>query len=346
MNQPSIKTRELALPTKPSRTGVLTGVQILGIGGAVPENEVRNEDLASLGYDAEWILQRTGIQARRHAPPEMATSDLATEAARRAIADSGVDPEEIDLVLLGTYTPDMTMPATASLVQERLGLRAMAFDMQAACSSFVYALLTGMQFVANGCSRAALVIGADCAARAANPADVKTYPLFGDGAGAVVLGRGSEDQGLLGYAVGSDGSGTPLLCRPMGGSRKPYSNNAELHHEQFVYMEGRPIFKWAVRMIQQSVHEVLEVAGLPPEAIDLVVLHQANQRIIDAAAKNLGLPPEKVFNNLDRYGNTSSASIPLALDDAYQAGLIEPGRRVLISGFGGGLSWGTALIQW
>ncbi|GAB6164340.1 ketoacyl-ACP synthase III [Thermostilla marina] len=346
MTQPTTRQRESSLPLKPSRTGTLTGVQILGVGGAVPDNVVANEDLAGLGCDTEWIIQRTGMRERRHAPPDQSTGDLAVEAARRCIAQAGADPGDIDLVLLGTYTPDMTMPATAGYVQDRLGLQALAFDMQAACASFVFAMLSGMQYVATGCSKLALVIGADCASRVANPKDVKTYPLFGDGAGAVLLGRGDDAQGLLGFAVGSDGSGAPLLCRPMGGAKMPYSNKPEDYDKQFVYMEGRPIFKWAVRMLHQTVHEVLDTAGLPLEAIDLVILHQANQRIIDAAMKNLGIPPEKVFSNLDRYGNTSSASIPLALAEAYEAGLIKPGTRVLMSGFGGGLAWGTMLFQW
>src|SRR5258707_549288 len=201
----------------------LTGVQIVGVGSYVPEQVVRNEDLAALGCDPEWILRRTGIRERRHAPPEMATSDLAVKAAERCIARSGVAKSEIDLIVLGTFTPDMPMPSTACLVQHKLGLCAPAMDVQAACAGFFYALATAMQFVATGTSRLALAIGADCNSRVVDPQDVKTYPLFGDGAGAVLLAPGSPAQGLVAYALGADGSGFDLLNCPMGGSRMPAS---------------------------------------------------------------------------------------------------------------------------
>jgi len=321
-------------------------VQAVGIGSAVPATIVRNEDLSALGYDADWIVQRTGILQRRHAEPDVATSDLAVEAARRCIEHADVDPREIDLVVLGTTTPDQLMPATASLVQDRLGLCALAMDMQAACSSFIYAMITGMQYVATGCSRLALVIGADCNSRIVNPADKRTYPLFGDGAGAMLLSAGSEDQGLLSYAVGSDGSGCSLLCRPVGGSRMPFAAADDGNARHYMEMEGRPIFKWAIRMLRETVYETLQAADMTLDQVDLVIFHQANMRIIGAAVKDLGIHPEKVFNNLDRYGNTASASIPLALDEAFRQGRIERGDRLLLSGFGGGLSWGTTLMRW
>ena len=346
MSTETTQTNEIVIRTRRSRTGSLLGVQTVGIGSAVPENLIRNEDLASLGYDADWIVQRTGILERRHAPPEMATSDLAAEAAERCIEHAGVDPHQIDLVLLGTYTPDMPMPATASLVQDRLGLCAMAFDIQAACASFVYALVTGMQYVATGCSRMALVIGADCNSRVVNPADKRTYPLFGDAAGAVLLAPGSDQQGLLSYAVGSDGSGADLLKRPMGGSRLPFSASALDEGKQFLHMEGRPIYKWAIRQLAETIGDVLREAKMTLDQVDLVIFHQANMRIIDSAVKALHLDQNKVFNNLDRFGNTSSASIPLALDEAFQQGRIQPGNHILFSGFGGGLAWGTVLIRW
>lgn len=346
MSTETTQTNEIVIRTRRSRMGSLLGVQTVGIGSAVPENLIRNEDLASLGYDADWIVQRTGILERRHAPPEMATSDLAAEAAERCIEHAGVDPHQIDLVLLGTYTPDMPMPATASLVQDRLGLCAMAFDIQAACASFVYALVTGMQYVATGCSRMALVIGADCNSRVVNPADKRTYPLFGDAAGAVLLAPGSDQQGLLSYAVGSDGSGADLLKRPMGGSRLPFSASALDEGKQFLHMEGRPIYKWAIRQLAETIGDVLREAKMTLDQVDLVIFHQANMRIIDSAVKALHLDQNKVFNNLDRFGNTSSASIPLALDEAFQQGRIQPGNHILFSGFGGGLAWGTVLIRW
>ncbi len=196
----------------------LTGIRVLSTGSFVPDNVVRNEDLAALGFDADWILQRTGILERRHAPPEMTTSDMAIEAAQRCLQQADIDPAQIDLLLLGTLSPDHLLPATACTVQDRLGLRCAAMDISAACAGFLYSMITGMQFVATGCSKYALVVGADCNSRVMNPADKKTFPLFGDGAGAVLLGPGSQEQGMLSYTLGADGSGMELLYRPMGGA--------------------------------------------------------------------------------------------------------------------------------
>ena len=218
--QPSMSDAVLQLPTR-SPLRRLTGVQIVGTGSFVPDNVVTNEELASLGCDADWIIQRTGIRERRHAPPEMSTSDMAVAAAERCIEAAGVDRSEIDLLVLGTLSPDYLLPATATAVQDRLGLNCAAMDVSAACAGFMYALVTGMQFVATGSSKFALVIGADTNSRVMNPADKKTYPLFGDGAGAVLLAKGSEEQGLLSYTLGADGSGEQLLIRPAGGSRVP-----------------------------------------------------------------------------------------------------------------------------
>jgi 3-oxoacyl-[acyl-carrier-protein] synthase-3 len=345
-------TSDITRPTeisdriKRSRLGRLLGVQVVGLGSYAPDLVVRNEDLAALGHDADWILQRTGIRQRRHAPAGMATSDMAVEAAKRTIEQSGLDPQEIDLVLLGTFTPDLLLPATACLVQDRLGLRAPALDLHAACSSFVFALLTGMQYVASGCSRLVLVIGADCNSRVLDPKDVRTYPLFGDAAGAVLLAPGSDRQGLVSFAVGADGSGNDLLMREMGGTRMPFSRDAGADGRHYMKMDGRPIFKWAVRILSETVREILSDSELTLDDIDLVIFHQANQRIIDSAVRELGIDPRKVFCNLDRYGNTSSASIPLALDEAYQAGRVRRGQNLLLSGFGAGLTWGTTILRW
>jgi len=345
-SHPTAAPAEREVQTRQSRMGRLLGVQVIGIGSDVPANNVRNEDLASLGYDADWIVQRTGILQRRHAPPEMATSDMATEAARRCLEDAGVAPEDVDLLVLGTFTPDLLMPSAACLVQEKLGLRAPAFDLHAACASFVFALLTGMQFVATGCSRRVLVVGADCNSRVVNPEDKKTYPLFGDGAGAVLLAPGDENQGALAYAVGSDGSGADLLWRPMGGTRMPFRADVAADGLQYMAMEGRPIFKWAIRMLSETVNQVLEAAGVTMDEVALVIFHQANLRIIASATKSLRINEDRVFNNLDRFGNTSSGSIPLALDEAYRQGRIARGDLVLFSGFGAGLTWGTMLLRW
>ncbi|MCE9545585.1 MAG: ketoacyl-ACP synthase III [Planctomycetia bacterium] len=331
-------------PRSPLRQ--LCGVQVLGTGSFVPPTIVRNEDLASLGYDADWILQRTGIRERRHAGPEMATSDMAIAAATRCLEQAGAKPSEVDLVVVGTFTPDMPAPATACLVQDRLGIAAPAFDVQAACAGFLYSLVVGMQFVASGNSRRALVIGADTNSRIANPADMKTYPLFGDGAGAVLLGAGEPGQGLVSYTLGADGSGQDLLCRKMGGSRFPTSLAGLDRQEQFLRMEGRPIFKWAIRLVEQTVRDVLAEAHKTIDDIDLLVLHQANIRIMYGAADNLGVPRDKVLVNIDKYGNTSAASVPLALDEAHREGRIRRGSLIMLSGFGAGLAWGTALLKW
>ena len=322
------------------------GVRIIGIGAHVPDRVVKNEDLAALGYDSDWIVRRTGILERRHVPEGIATSDLSIEAARRCIEDARVDPADIDLLLLGTYTADAPLPAAACIVQEKLGLRAPALDLSAACSSFVFALLTGMQYVATGCSRLVLVIGADCNSRIVDPADKKTYPLFGDGAGAVLLAPGSREQGLVSYAVGTDGSGSELLCRQMGGSRMPFTQEGADEGAYFMQMEGRPIFKWAVRIVGDTITEVLQDANKSIDDVDLFIFHQANLRIINSVTKALGVDDTKVANNLDKYGNTSSASIPLVLDEVYRQGRIKPGDLLLLSGFGAGLTWGTAILQW
>lgn len=329
------------------RTNSLLGVQIVSCGSYAPETVVTNEDLErEHGFEPGWIEQRTGICARRHAAPHQATSDLCVEAARKAIRAARVDPQEIDLVLVATFSPDFNCPSTACLVQERLGLDAPAVDMQAACAGFMYALVTGAQYVKTGNAKLALVIGGDVNSRIVNPQDQRTAPLFGDGAGAVLLAEGEPHQGLLCYQMGSDGSGGKLLDRPAGGTRRPISPadiDAGLHYLQ---MDGRSVFKWAVRAITDTTELMLEKTGMDTDDVALYLLHQANVRIINYAIEQLGIPPEKVYNNLDRYGNTSGGSIPLAMDEAFREGRIERGDTLLLSGFGGGLTWGTALFRW
>jgi 3-oxoacyl-[acyl-carrier-protein] synthase-3 len=324
----------------------LTGVQIVSTGSFVPEQVVTNEALASLGCDAEWIIQRTGIRERRHAPPEMSTSDMAVAAAERCIKAADIDCSEIDLVVLATLSPDYLLPATATAVQDRLGLNCAAMDLSAACAGFMYALVTGVQFVATGTSKLALVIGADTNSRVMDPADKKTFPLFGDGAGAVLLSKGSENQGLISYTLGADGSGTQLLIRPAGGSRVPLNGRGVKPNDWFVKMDGRPVFKWAVRLLHDSSQQVLEAAGLKTSDVDLWLFHQANIRILEAAADALGIDRAKIETHIDRYGNTSAGSVPIALDESLRAGRFKRDDLLLMCGFGGGLSWGTALMRW
>jgi 3-oxoacyl-[acyl-carrier-protein] synthase III len=329
------------------RTRSLLGVQIISSGSFVPDETVTNADLQSrYGFDPAWIEQRTGILARRHAPPNMATSHLCIEAARRAIKKAGVEAREIDLVVVGTFTPDYQCPTTANLVQQSLGIDAPAMDVHAACSGFVYALSTAAQFVATGNSRMALVIGGDCNSRIVNPLDMKVAPLFGDGAGAVLITKGDAHQGLMCYQLGSDGGGGSMLDRQAGGSLNP-TTHADLDAgRQYLQMDGRNVFKWAVRAVTDSVELVLQKSGLSPRDVDLYVLHQANIRIINNVAEQLAIPPEKLFNNLQTYGNTSGGSIPIALDEALDAGRLNRGDTLLMSGFGAGLTWGTCLFRW
>ena len=324
----------------------LTGVQILATGRAAPKRVIHNEELAEHGYDADWIVQRTGIKSRHCAEPEEATSDMAAQAALLCLEAAGVDPAGVDLILVSTITPDQPTPSTACHVQRAIGSSAPAMDIGAACAGFMYAMVTGMQFIHSGTYRHVLVIGADMMSRTVNPEDKKTFPLFGDGAGAVLLGAGSTDQGMLAYTLGADGCGAELLHIPAGGTRNPITVELLERNENFLVMDGRAVFKWAVRTLGESTRQVLEYCGHSIEDIHLALFHQANIRILDAAVENLGIDRERVPVNLDRYGNTSSASIPLVLDEVYREGRIKRGDLVLMSGFGAGLTWGTAIIRW
>lgn len=332
---------------KIARTSSLTGFQVLATGSYLPEIVVTNDDLnARYGYECSWIVPRTGIHERRHVPEHMATSDLCYEAAERCIANANINRDEIDLVVVGTFTPDMSFPSTACQIQDRLGLRCGAFDVQAACAGFLYAFVIGAQFIKSGNAKRCLVVGGDTNSRIVNPADPKTYALFGDGAGAVLLGPGDEDQGLIAYQLGSDGSGSDLLNRPAGGSRlalSPEVLDAKLH---YLHMDGRAVFTWAVNVVTESAQEVLDYAGMVPEQIRWFVPHQANVRIMNAVSDVLGFPRDRVCRNLDRYGNTSAGSVPIALDEARQANQIQRGDLLLLSGFGAGLTWGTGILRW
>ncbi|MBY0514215.1 MAG: ketoacyl-ACP synthase III [Gemmataceae bacterium] len=323
------------------------GVRVVGTGKYVPDMVVGNDHLhARLGFDSDWIVKRTGILERRHAAPHQATSDLCVEAAHDLFAKTGLTAADSDLLVLGTFTPDMSFPSTACLVQDRLNLIGPAIEVEAACAGFMYALITAAAYVKAGLSDRALVIGGDTNSRVLNPDDIKTYPLFGDGAGAVFVERGRPDQGILAYSMGSDGSGGPLLQRETCGSRNPPTPEQIAAGKHFMYMDGRAVFRWAVDILCDTIQDVLHAAGLTTGDVDLYVAHQANIRIINAAIDVLHIPRAKVFNNLDRYGNTSAGSIPIALDEAAGEGRLREGRTVLLSGFGAGLAWGTAVLKW
>ncbi len=330
-----------------ARVRRLTGVRMLGSGRYLPERIVTNQELEQThGFDPEWILHRTGIRERRFAAPHQATSDLCVQAARQCMETCQVDPSEVDLLVCGTFTPDMCFPSTGCLVQDRLKLVCPAFDIQAACAGFAYALIIGAQFVAAGTSQMALIIGGDCNSRVINPHDLKSFPLFGDGAGAVLLAPGEPDQGLISYQLGSDGSGGDLLSRPACGSRIPPTPEVLEKHLQYLTMDGRAVFKWAVRTLTDSTAAILDHAQLTVDDLRWFVPHQANVRIIHSASDVLGIRREMVVKNLDVYGNTSAGSIPIALDELRCQGQIERGDRLLLSGFGAGLAWGTAIWQW
>ncbi|MBL9123367.1 MAG: ketoacyl-ACP synthase III [Planctomycetaceae bacterium] len=325
----------------------LMGIQFVATGSYLPERIVTNDELETrLGFDADWILQRSGIQERRHAAPEMATSDMSVAAARVALDKAGVRAADVDLLIVATATPDHVGTSTACLVQNKLEITAPAFDLTAACGGFVYAAATAAQFVSTGASQLALVIGADCMSRIIDPFDQGTYPLFGDGAGAVLMAAGSGQQGLLSYALGADGAGQQMLYRPVGGSRIPPEQARPGERGEFLKMDGRAVFRWAVHALEATVSEVLSFAELDRNDVDLYVLHQANIRILQTAADHLGIDLARLFVNLDRYGNTTAGTIPIALDEAWAQDRIRRGQTVVISGFGAGLTWGTAAIKW
>jgi 3-oxoacyl-[acyl-carrier-protein] synthase III len=294
----------------------------------------------------EWIVTRTGIKERRIAAPEQAASDLALPAARAALEQAGVAPEELDLVVVATATPDMLFPATAAIVADTLGARnAAAYDLLAGCTGFVYALSQAYGAVATGLSKKALVIGAEVLSKITNWEDRSTCILFGDGAGAAVV-QPIGEGGIVGFELGADGSGGPDLCVPAGGSRRPVSQETLEEELQFIKMNGAEVYRFATRVMVSSAEELLSACGAGIDDIDLYVPHQANKRIVDHAVKNLGLDPEKVLMNIDRFGNTSSASIPICLTEAQAEGRLEEGTRVLMSAVGAGLTWGSAYLTW
>jgi len=325
----------------------LSSVGILGTGSKVPDNVVTNFDLEKrLDTSDEWIRTRTGIRARRIASENEATSDLAIAAARIALDDARTDPVDLDLIIVCTLTPDYFMPATAVLVQEALGAGSCAaFDLNAACSGFCYALDVASHMIAGGAYRKALVIGAEVMSRTVDWEDRSTCVLFGDAAGAVVLGPVARG-GVLGSVLGADGRGASLLYIPAGGFKEPITTDAMAAKRNCMSMNGREVYRFAVQVMADASASALKLCGLTSADVSLFVPHQANIRIIESAAKRLGLPFEKIFVNLDKYGNTSAASIPLALDEAVREGRINEGDIVVTVGFGAGLTWGANVIEW
>lgn len=321
---------------------------ILGMGYYVPDKVLTNYDLEKMvDTNNEWIVDRTGIKNRHIAAPEQATSDLALIAAERALADANVAAEDIDCVIVATETPDTKFPSTACLLQNMIGAKnAAAFDLSAGCSGFVYGLSVANGLIVSGMYKHILVVGAETLSRILNWEDRNTCVLFGDGAGAAVVGEVEEGYGIIGFDMGADGSGGPYLVQPAGGSRKPASHETIDAHEHSVHMDGSEVFKFAVKIMASTSQRVLEKTGLKSEDIDLLIPHQANIRIINSAAKRLNLSKEKVFVNVDKYGNTSAASIPIALCEARDQGLLEKGKNVILVGFGAGLTWAAIALKW
>ncbi len=322
-------------------------VKIAGVGYSVPDKILTNKDLEKMvDTSDEWITQRTGIKERRIAREDQPTSFFATEASQRALKMANVAPEDIDLIIVGTVTPDMFFPSTACIVQKNLGAqKAAAFDLEAACTGFIYGLAVGSQFIETGLYKNVLVIGAETLSKITDYEDRNTCILFGDGAGAVVLTTSEEEQ-ILSLDLGADGRGGDLLSKPAGGSLKPYSLVTLENRENYIKMAGQEVFKFAVKTMNETSKRCLEKANLTNKELDFFIPHQANNRIIESAVKRLEISEDKVYINLQKYGNMSAASIPVALAEAVEAGLIKKGDKVLMVGFGGGLTWGGALIKW
>lgn len=321
---------------------------IRGFGSYVPEQAVANLDLSKkVETSDEWIRSRTGIEQRRFASDKQATSDLALKAAERAIADAKIQRNEIDLVLVATITPDMAFPSTACILQDKLGLEKVAsFDLEAACSGFLYALDVADAMLSSGRYINALVVGAEKMSSILDWEDRTTCVLFGDGAGAAVLSKHGNGPKLLGFYCGADGSNPSLLCQPGGGSRNPASLNSLKERQHFLKMNGREIFKSAVRVMDSASRHILEKTGFGVEDLDLVIPHQANVRIVESLSQRMALPMEKFFCNLDKYGNTSAASVPIAFDEARRANKLKAGDLGLLVAFGAGLTWSSALFRY
>lgn len=315
--------------------------KITGVGSYLPDRVVTNDDLVAQGVDTsdEWVATRTGIRSRHFAEAGQTSSDLAFHAANRALAQAGIEAGDLDLIIVATSTPDFIFPSTACLLQGRLGNKgATAFDLQAVCCGFVYALGVAEKFIRSGSHKRALVVGAEVFSRILDWKDRTTCVLFGDGAGAVVV-EASETPGILATTMHADGSMAGLLSVP------GQVSGGQVIGDPFLRMDGQGVFKFAVRILAEVSGETCAAAGVAPETVDWLVPHQANIRIIESTAKKMGLPMERVIVTVDHHGNTSAASVPLALDEAMRSGRIQPGQKVLLEGVGGGFTWGAAMVQ-
>ena len=324
------------------------GATIVGTGMYVPDARLTNQDFERMvDTSDEWIRERTGIIERRIAAPEQASSDLALEAAKRALDMAGLDAEDIDHIILATTTPDRYLPSCACTLQQKLGAtRAAAYDVFAACTGFVYGLGLGRAVIASGMADTVLVVGVETLTRIVDFTDRNTCVLFGDGAGAVILRPCEPGEGILSVEMRSDGELGDVLEIAAGGSKLPASADTVRDHKHFISMRGKKLFPFAVRSMEESLLTALGRAGLTAPDLDLVIPHQANQRIIDALRERLEFPPEKVVMNISRYGNTSSASIPISLDEVVREGRLKPGDRLGLCAFGGGATWGASIVHW
>jgi 3-oxoacyl-[acyl-carrier-protein] synthase-3 len=322
--------------------------RIVSTGSYVPEKVLANSDLEKMIETSdEWIIERTGIKERRIADESQAASDLAYEAAKKALKGADLNPEDLNLIIVTTVTGDMPFPSTACILQDKLGAKkATAFDINAACSGFLYGLYVADSFIKSGIHKRILVVGTEVLSKITDWDDRTTCILFGDGAGAAIIEPTEEDRGVISMHIHSDGSMWDLLHMPGGGSRNPASKDSIEKRLHFIKMKGNEIFKVAVRKLEDLAVKILKENKLEPSQISLLIPHQANLRIIQAIAERLGIPMEKVYINIDRYGNTSAASIPIALDEAVRAGKVKDGDYILLEAFGGGLTWASALIKW
>ena len=321
---------------------------IIGIGCYLPEKKLTNQDLEKMVDTSDaWITERTGIKTRHIAAPDQATSDLAYEAAVRALADADTKPEELDLIIVATESPDYKYPSTACLLQARLGAKnAAGFDLSAGCSGFVYGLGIGSQSIVSGLYKKILLVGAETLSRITDWTDRNTCVLFGDGAGAAVLGQVEEGYGVLSLDLGADGSGGSHLIQPAGGSRKPTTHETVDAHEHLIHMDGQDVFKFAARRMPYACRKVLQKAGMTIDDVALLVPHQANLRIIDNAIDRLKIDRDRVWINIDKHGNMSAACVPVCLTEAQEAGRLKKGDNVIMVAFGAGLTWAGALVKW